>query len=103
MKRQSALRAGVTTYAVTAIILATLVLPWVAHIDFGHFHPDHTPTHVHTLSSLFQAGATGSSPSLEAAAPGHVVDHLSSRTIVVSTLSSYPVGSRAPPLLSSFL
>jgi len=98
VRRVLALRAGLSAYAVTALVLATLALPWVSHLDFGHFHPDHTPSHVHTLSSLFQAKGSSSGPSLEIKVSSSFIGPSSSTTVIVDTVPAYPVGSRAPPL-----
>ncbi len=49
-----ALRAGVTAYAVTTLVMALACSPFVAtHLDFNHVHPAGTPPHTHAISTVF--------------------------------------------------
>ena len=93
----TALRAGFTAYA-GALLLATLLsAPLSAgHQDFGHSHPAHTGSHLHSVQSFF--GATAAVP---------VVVWVSSALVVILAFAApltperrqikLILGSRAPP------
>lgn len=97
---KQAVKSGLLAYVFTALVLALFASPLLAtHFDFGHLHPDNAPAHVHTLSSIFDVGQVGSSPSFTLVTV-FFIGAVFTRALFVDEPPTHPVGSRAPPVVT---
>lgn len=59
---------GLLVYLVMVLTSSLLVAPWVAaELDFGHWHPEDEPAHVHDLTGILTGAATAAQVSVSMA------------------------------------